>query len=136
MFWSKLMRDSYDVVVVGGGPGGSMAAWEAAKAGLSVCLLDKDRDIARLVFKCCTIDFAKQIGCCLEDDLCRRDFRLNAIALTLGNDPQIIDPTGQDNPFDKQKEIESTFSVRFFTSKSRARAALKILAPSIWSGIV
>ena len=50
--------------------------------------------------------------------------------------PQIIDPTGQDNPFDKQKEIESTFSVRFFTSKSMARAALKILAPSIWSGIV
>ena len=39
------MRDNYDVVVVGGGPGGSMAALEAAKAGLSVCLLDKDRDI-------------------------------------------------------------------------------------------
>ena len=32
-------------MVVGGGPAGSMAAWEAAKAGLSVCLLDKDRDI-------------------------------------------------------------------------------------------
>ena len=39
------MQSNYDVIVVGGGPGGSMAAWEAAKAGLSVCLLDKDRDI-------------------------------------------------------------------------------------------
>ena len=39
------MKNNYDVVVVGGGPGGSMAAWEAAKAGLSVCLLDKDRDV-------------------------------------------------------------------------------------------
>ena len=39
------MRDSYDVVVVGGGPSGSMAAWEAAKGGASVCLLEKDRDI-------------------------------------------------------------------------------------------
>ncbi len=39
------MRDSYDVVVVGGGPGGSMAAWEAAKGGVSVCMLEKDRDI-------------------------------------------------------------------------------------------
>ena len=39
------MKDSYDVVVVGGGPAGSMAAWEAAKTGISVCMLEKDRDI-------------------------------------------------------------------------------------------
>ena len=39
------MKNSYDVIVVGGGPGGSMAAWEVAKAGYSVCLLEKDRDI-------------------------------------------------------------------------------------------
>ena len=35
----------YDVIVVGGGPAGSMAAWEVAKSGASVCLLEKDRDI-------------------------------------------------------------------------------------------
>ena len=39
------MYSSYDVVVVGGGPSGSMAAWEAAKGGASVCILEKDRDI-------------------------------------------------------------------------------------------
>ena len=39
------MKSNYDVVVVGGGPSGSMAAWEAAKGGASVCLLEKDRDI-------------------------------------------------------------------------------------------
>ena len=39
------MKSSYDVVVVGGGPAGSMAAWEAAKGGASVCMLEKDRDI-------------------------------------------------------------------------------------------
>ena len=33
------------MVVVGGGPAGSMAAWETAKGGASVCLLEKDRDI-------------------------------------------------------------------------------------------
>ena len=27
------------------GPSGSMAAWEAAKGGASVCMLEKDRDI-------------------------------------------------------------------------------------------
>ena len=39
------MKTRYDVVVVGGGPAGSMAAWETAKGGASVCLLEKDRDI-------------------------------------------------------------------------------------------
>ena len=39
------MKHSYDVVVVGGGPAGSMAAWETAKGGASVCILEKDRDI-------------------------------------------------------------------------------------------
>ena len=40
-----MLQASYDVVVVGGGPAGSMAAWEAAKGGASVCMLEKDRDI-------------------------------------------------------------------------------------------
>ncbi|NQV38018.1 MAG: NAD(P)/FAD-dependent oxidoreductase [Candidatus Marinimicrobia bacterium] len=36
---------SYDVIVVGGGPAGSTFALHAAKAGLSVIILEKDRDI-------------------------------------------------------------------------------------------
>ena len=40
-----MLKNKYDVVVVGGGPSGSMAAWEAAKGGVSVCMLEKDRDI-------------------------------------------------------------------------------------------
>ena len=40
-----MFKSQYDVVVVGGGPSGSMAAWEAAKGGASVCILEKDRDI-------------------------------------------------------------------------------------------
>ena len=33
----------YDVIVVGGGPGGTIAAITLAKAGYSVCLLDKKK---------------------------------------------------------------------------------------------
>ncbi len=40
-----MIKDSYDVIVVGGGPAGSMSAIEIAKAGYSVCILEKDREI-------------------------------------------------------------------------------------------
>ena len=37
------MSESFDVVVIGGGPSGSCAASMAAKAGLSVVLLERDK---------------------------------------------------------------------------------------------
>jgi len=39
------LKDYYDIIIVGGGPAGCMAAYEAAKKGASVLLLEKDRDI-------------------------------------------------------------------------------------------
>ena len=35
----------FDVIVVGGGPAGSTAAYETSKAGLKTIILEKDRDI-------------------------------------------------------------------------------------------
>lgn len=40
-FWKSRMREEYDVVVIGAGPGGSVAARNLARAGLSVLLLEK-----------------------------------------------------------------------------------------------
>jgi digeranylgeranylglycerophospholipid reductase len=39
------MKDAYDVVVVGAGPAGSTLARFVARAGYSVCVLEKDRDV-------------------------------------------------------------------------------------------
>ena len=56
--------------------------------------LDEKRDIARLVVNGWTLDFARQVGENLQDDLFSRDFRINAIALRLTEKPEIFDPTG------------------------------------------
>ena len=56
--------------------------------------LDEKRDIARLVVNGWTLDFAGQAGDNLKDDLLKRDFRINAIALRLEGNPEIYDPTG------------------------------------------
>lgn len=54
-------------------------------------LLDAKRQIARVVFKHATVDFAQQEGTILETDLKRRDFTVNAIAYNAHNG-EIIDP--------------------------------------------
>ncbi len=40
-----MIENFYDVIVVGGGPAGSMAAYAAAKKGVSVLMLEKDKEI-------------------------------------------------------------------------------------------
>ena len=39
------MNDSYDILVVGGGPAGSSAAMVAAQRGVNVLILEKDAEI-------------------------------------------------------------------------------------------
>ncbi|URD48134.1 CCA tRNA nucleotidyltransferase [Chroococcidiopsis sp. CCNUC1] len=59
------------------------------KAGF--VLLDAQRQIARVVFKNATVDFALQEGATLETDLQRRDFTINAIAYN-PHTQELIDP--------------------------------------------
>ncbi len=53
----------------------------ARKYRAGFVVLDSERQIARVVFKNGTADFAQQMGHSLEADLGRRDFCMNAIAL-------------------------------------------------------
>ncbi len=62
--------------------------------GGACIVLDRERDMARVVVGSWTIDLAKQDGQNLDADLLRRDYRLNAIALTLTDEPTLLDPSG------------------------------------------
>ena len=63
----------------------------AGKYNAGFVILDKARQIARVVFPQATVDFARQEGDCLEADLHRRDFTINAIAYDLHQET-LIDP--------------------------------------------
>ena len=81
-----------DLVVPGGALRRSRSL--AAALGGTAVVLDEQRDMARLVLRGWTIDFARQEGASLSDDLQRRDYRINAIALPLHPRGPLVDPTG------------------------------------------
>jgi digeranylgeranylglycerophospholipid reductase len=62
-----VIRNDYDVIVVGGGPAGSMTALHAAKGGASVLLLEKDRDIG-LPVRCAEAVGGKTLDSYIEHD--------------------------------------------------------------------
>lgn len=64
-------------------------------------VLDRERNIARVVFPQGTVDIAQQEGETLTDDLYRRDFTINAIAYSL-QEGKLCDPTGGLNDLKKQ----------------------------------
>lgn len=45
MYMSNQLKNEYDIIVVGAGPAGSTAAWEAARRNVNVLLLEKDREV-------------------------------------------------------------------------------------------
>ncbi len=77
------------------------------KSGTCV-VLDSQRDIARVVIKEWNIDIASQVGKSLNEDLYRRDFTVNAIALKLGSFPEIVDPQGGIDDLKERKLIAVT----------------------------
>ena len=75
------------------------------KYGGTAVVLDLQRDIARFVFDHWTIDIASQVGKDLNEDLLRRDFTINAIALKFIPSPILIDPSGGLNDLKSRKLV-------------------------------
>ena len=62
--------------------------------GGSPVVLDAERDIGRLVIRGWSVDLARREGQSLADDLKRRDYSINAMALPLAQRDQLVDPHG------------------------------------------
>jgi tRNA nucleotidyltransferase (CCA-adding enzyme) len=85
-------RPDLDLVVPAGAT--TLARQLARQRGGSCVVLDPQRDIARLVLAGWTIDLACREGETLRDDLERRDYSANALALPLRPGARLLDPTG------------------------------------------
>ena len=88
-------RPDLDLVVQGDAV--EVARNLARRLGGAVVVLDQERSIARLVLHGWTIDLARCLGANLHEDLLRRDYSANAIALPLpGVEPAgaLLDPSG------------------------------------------
>lgn len=74
-------RPDLDLVVEGDAV--ALARSLARRCGGSCVVLDAERSIARLVLQGWSFDLARRMGASLEQDLARRDYSVNAIALPL-----------------------------------------------------
>ncbi|MBI5034310.1 MAG: geranylgeranyl reductase family protein [Chloroflexi bacterium] len=81
----KSIQRRYDVVVVGAGPGGSIAARTAAKAGLSVLLIEKRQEIGSPV-RCAEGVGHDQLVAFIEPDLRWISAEINQLELTTRDD--------------------------------------------------
>ena len=98
------------------------------KAGFVI--LDSERQIARVVFKNGTADFAQQMGASLEADLGRRDFCMNAIALECHElNTSDFAPKAQNHfidPFDGIGDLKARL-IRMVAPENIAEDPLRIL---------
>ncbi|MEM1427731.1 MAG: CCA tRNA nucleotidyltransferase, partial [Cyanobacteria bacterium P01_H01_bin.130] len=102
-------------------PGDAIATARAIAEdyGSGFVVLDAEREIARVVFKGGTADFARQVGPTLETDLHRRDFTINAIAVQPHGGTAI-------DPFDGQQDLQKR-TMRMISPENLQEDPLRLL---------
>jgi tRNA nucleotidyltransferase (CCA-adding enzyme) len=83
-----------DIDLVVSGDALALARRLAQRCGGSCVVLDRERSIARVVLAGWCFDLARRMGDGIADDLRRRDYSINAIALPLVGGGEPIDPCG------------------------------------------
>ncbi|MEB3259966.1 MAG: CCA tRNA nucleotidyltransferase [Cyanobacteriota bacterium] len=117
----------------------------ARELGGTAVVLDRERSIGRLVVKGWTIDLARQQGESLVADLARRDFTINALALTLpleGQLPVLVDPLAGLEDL-RQRQLRAIAEANLLDDPLRLLRGLRLaaelgfgLTPETWEWIV
>ncbi|MFM7313602.1 MAG: CCA tRNA nucleotidyltransferase [Cyanobium sp.] len=86
------LRERPDLDLVVEGDAIALTRSLARRCGGSCVVLDAERSIARLVVRGWSFDLARRMGASTVEDLARRDYSINAIALPLGTLALAADP--------------------------------------------
>lgn len=124
-----MIKSEYDVVVVGAGPAGSMAARFAAEQGISVLLLEKDRDVGYPV-RCAEAVSLEGIKDYIEPD---KKFIASTITSASFNAP---DGTEVRMNFDQKGYILERRIFDYELAKTAIKAGAQLLTRSYVNGLL
>ena len=82
------MKTNWDVIVVGAGPGGLFAAWELAKAGKSVLVFDRKRELG-VPIRCAEASGEEDLRSYVDVDERWVGARTNAFIMVLPNGKEV-----------------------------------------------
>ncbi len=123
------MQNEYDIIVVGGGPAGSMAARFAAEQGVSVLMLEKDRDIGYPV-RCAEAVSKKGIEEFIPSDDRFISAKINKFSLTAPNETEVVIPLEEEGYVLERRIFD------YELAKTAAFAGAEILTRAYVNGLI
>jgi digeranylgeranylglycerophospholipid reductase len=123
------MKNEYDIIVVGAGPAGSMAARFAAEQGVSVLMLEKDRDVGYPV-RCAEAVGAAGVEEFIDPDDRWIKARINKLSFIAPNGTEAILEINQ-QAFVLERRIFD-----YELAKSAAKAGAEVLTRAYVNGLI
>jgi len=124
-----MINKEYDIVVVGGGPAGSMAARFAVEQGVSVLMLEKDRDIGYPV-RCAEAVSKQGIEEFIPSDDKFISARINKFSLTSPDETEVVIPLEEEGYVLERRIFD------YELAKTAAAAGTEILTRAYVNGLL